>query len=198
MPINLSNERTVNKPSKKTFLEKLSIEYELNINDLMAYYSYILFRSSEGRARMRMRYIDLAISIVLLGCTVLIWIFIHDRWLTVVIGTGAVLMFFYSIYLLLFVRIRWKKIFVKTSSDGRNRLIGKHKLSITPTAITDITDVGESTILWGTVESVIIIDTYLFITGGLGPYILPQKAFPSSEAFKEFAEVAATYSQAAK
>jgi hypothetical protein len=103
-------------------------------------------------------------------------------------------LFFFSLFL---TGRMFKSAVLKSYSQGKNRLVGKHEFIITPTELTDITDTGETKTRWYTLGYAETIDQYLFMTvRGSGPHIVPKRAFPNNEAFRHFAESAIAYYQA--
>ncbi len=89
-----------------------------------------------------------------------------------------------------------KRTVARNYSQGSNKLTGKHKISITPDALTDITDIEESTTRWNAIEWIASTDQYLFMTvRGSGPHIVPRRAFTNEEAFKQFVDTVNTYYQ---
>jgi hypothetical protein len=77
-------------------------------------------------------------------------------------------------------------------------LTGKHNITITPNAIIDSSDTGDSKTYWGAIERIETTDQYVFILSlGSGPYITPRKAFSDDISFKQFIDLANIYHQGA-
>ena len=86
---------------------------------------------------------------------------------------------------------------MKDYGPNKNRLIGKHKFSATPTKMIDISNVGETESSWDAIEYVVTTDQYLFLhVRASGPYIVPKRAFPDDQAFRRFAETVTAYHHA--
>jgi hypothetical protein len=187
MPVNLSKE--------------MNVEYELNIDDVLAFHLYHRWHSPQlGWFWKLTRYSLLFVAAIeIIFAIVLIIAFGEDMLpFSVALGILAILTFLYSILSPFMSRktLRWA--LTRDYSQGRNKLIGKHKLSITPDAVTDITDMGESMTRWNARGYVKSTDRYLFMLDrASSPYIVPKRTFLDEAAFKQFVEVAKSYHQVA-
>jgi hypothetical protein len=184
--------------SAKLNLEKEKrIKYELDIDDVLVFYSYHYQRPPLGRSRIFRRYILLGSAPIFIIIAAVLWLFMDEQSiLTVTVMIMGVLGLFYGIFSPLFTRKLLRSGVLKTYGQGKNRLIGKHEFSINPTEMKDKTDMGETTTCWDAIDYVEATDQYIFLTvRGSGHYIVPKKAFSNNEAFKQFAETATAYYQ---
>jgi hypothetical protein len=182
-------------------VKEMNIEYELNIDDILAFHLYHHEHSPEiGRVWKLIRRMLLFISILefLIAITLLVAFGKQQLPLVIALGACAVLTFLlWSFHLFTFQKTLRLTV-ARDYGQGRNKLIGKHKLSITPDAVTDITDTGESTTRWNTIGYVSSTDQYLFMLVRFSsPYIVPRSAFDDEAAFRQFVEGAKAYHQAA-
>ncbi len=194
------------KPSVNTNIqvspaEKIYADYELNNDDMLSYYSYNYEQSPTlGRARKLIRRaLLLAIAVELLVAVVLL-VVLGRSYLpfAVALAAFAVLAILYYLLSPLLIRKSLRGVVARDYGHGRDKLTGKHKLSISPDAVTDITDMGESTTRWNAIEWIASTDQYLFMAvRGSGPYIVPRRAFANEEAFRQSVDTAKAYHQAA-
>ena len=116
------------------------------------------------------------------------------------VGAFAVVTLLFYAFFYSFLRQKVaKKALQNQFEQGRNKLIGKHRLSITPDQVTDMSEVGVSTTHWRAIEYVMANDQYLFMpVRASSPHIVPRMAFSDESGFKQFVETAKAYYQAAK
>ncbi len=182
-------------------VEKLHVEYEQNIDDVLAYNFHYLEQSPQlGHARKQMRHIvPVTIAFSLLIAIILEVLFGKQLLpFVVAIGVIMVLTFLWSVVSPLLMRKVVRRTVSRKYARGRNKLIGNHRLSISSDSVIDITDMGKSTIRWSDVTYVASNAQYLFVSVRASePYIVPRRAFASEEAFKQFVEAVKAYPLAA-
>lgn len=85
-----------------------------------------------------------------------------------------------------------KKYVEKMLKEGPNRgLVGRHTLILSPEGIRDLSEVGETSSLWASVEKVIRDPNYLLIyNSAVSAYVIPAKAFSSATDLQAFADYA--------
>jgi hypothetical protein len=180
---------------------EMDVEYELNTDDALAFHLYNYEYSPQtGRLRKLMRRMLLfSIAIEILIAIVLIIAIGKDMLpFSVTLGILAMLTLLWWSFSPLLIRKSLRGAVARNYGQGRNKLTGKHKLSITPDAVTDIADMGESTTRWNAIEWVASTDEYLFmLVRASSPYIVPRRAFADDAAFRQFVEEAKAYHQAA-
>jgi len=192
-----SKNAPINKPTTIKLPKELNVEYELNIDDVLAFYSYNFQRPPLGRSRILLRYSNLAFAILLACCAAILWVIDRQSIWPIFIIIIAVMMLFFFFFSLFLTGKALKSAVLKNYGQGKNRLVGKHEFSITPTELTDKTDMGETITLWEAIEYVATTNQYLFlVVRASGPFIVPKKAFANDITFKQFAETATVYQQA--
>ena len=139
-------------------------------------------------------------SLIGLAVASLILVFFPEyNLLAIALFVISALLFLWAIFYYMIVRKVFRKSVVRNNSWGMNKLTGKHNLSITPDNVTHRNNLIESTNPWSDVEWIKSTDKYLFIkVHGLGPYIVPKRAFTNEEEFKLFIDTARTYYESAK
>jgi hypothetical protein len=187
---------------KDVSITVMNIEYELNTEDILAFSLYNYEHAPRlGRARRLIRrFLLFAAVLSLIIAIVLITAFgQHQILLAVVLCIIAVLMVLWYFFSSLVIRKILRGAIYREYGRKQNKLIGFHKLTITPDVIADITDMGESKTNWDAIEYVAYTEKYLFITiRASGPYIVPERAFKDKHSFQQFVELAQSYYQATK
>lgn len=195
--INLYAKTTGIKSISESPSMKISIEYNLQIDDVIAFYIFNQEQSlTLGSARKIMRYFLLIVFFleVMVVITLLAVLGREQLQAALFIATLALLTLLYYLFFNILSRKIIKGKMVKNHLQKPNKLVGKHSLSISPEFISDATDVGESSISWRAVEYVASTKQYLFIVViGSEPYIVPEKAFPDEAAFQQFIKLTETY-----
>jgi hypothetical protein len=161
------------------------IEYELSVDDVVAFFNQI------GRVlkSISVMAIGLLIVVVIVALTI-----VDEPVLATVAGVIAIVNLLYLILRRNIIRMITRMDY----SQGQNRLTGRHKLSIAPDEVTDITDAGESKAHWSAVKNVVSTKQHLFIlVRGSGPYIVPRRAFNDESEYRQFGDEAKAYHQAA-
>ena len=181
--------------------KEMHVEYELNTDDALAFHLYNYEHSPQlGRARKLLRRALLfAVAVELLAAILLVVAFgKHYLPFVLVLCAFALLTLLYYVFSPSLMRKGLKGAVVRNYGQRKDKLTGKHKLSIAPDAVTDITDMGESTTRWDAIEWIASTDQYLFMmVRGSGPHIVPRRAFADDAPFKQFIDTAKAYYQAA-
>jgi hypothetical protein len=181
--------------------KELNIEYELDVSDVLAYSLY--FHEGSPRKRHARKIIQrvLITGICLTLCGAIICAFVFEGPYLYAAEALVALAFLAFVWLIIspyFIKKIIKNAVLKKYSQGQNRLNGKHNFTITPDAITDSSDTGDSKTYWSAIERVESTDQYVFILPrGSGPYIIPRKAFSDDISFKQFIDLANIYHQRA-
>ena len=180
----------------------MDIEYEVNIDDLVAFNLYYYSHSPQIKRQMKTR------QVIYLGTALLALIFaiiftITKPW------SWHVIVFLYAYFIfVLFAYIhvfkqsnmekRIRKELDRRYGQGRNDIIGKHQLSITPVEIKDTTEMGEQTTCWEAIEEVVneVHHYFLVIRGSSSAYIIPKRAFTSESHAEKFLEKAVGFFRA--
>jgi hypothetical protein len=175
--------------------------YKLTGEDIVASQPYISGESSiTGHQRKLARLSLIVASLIGLAVASLILVFFPEyNLLAIALFVISALLFLWAIFYYMIVRKVFRNSVVRNNAWGMNKLTGKHNLSITPDNVTCINNLIESTNPWSDVEWIKSTDKYLFIkVHGLGPYIVPKRAFTNEEEFKLFIDTARTYYESAK
>ena len=178
----------------------MEIEYELNIDDLVAFNLYYYKHSPQIRQRMKTRMI-LYLGIALFMLALAIYSTIAKSWSSAIIGyvvsvviTG---LYYFSTSN---IESRVRKELVRRYGEGRNDVIGKHTLSVTQDEIRDITEMAEQKTHWNVIEDIVETEQYLYIlfTGSAEAYVIPKKACSDETELLQLKETLVKYQQAAK
>ncbi|MFH0769584.1 MAG: YcxB family protein [Chloroflexota bacterium] len=189
----------ISKAFRADLLKEEKIEYEVKRDDVLAFHLFNYEHSPIlGRARRLMRFMLLP-SIILMLLSSIVSVAIFGRnYISFAVGVGffTVLILIYYIFSPPLIRKGFTKIVERDYGRGKDKLTRKHKLSISSETVTDITDMGESTTHWDTIEWIASTDQHLFMAvRGSGPHIVPRRAFTNEEAFKQFVDTVNTYYQ---
>lgn len=179
---------------------KTSIEYELSIDEVIAFYIFNRERSPTlGKVRRIMRLLLLITFAIEVSIVIILLTVLGQDELPIAIFV-AVLALFTSLYYVLFNILSRKVIkrkMVRSHLQKPNKLVGKHLLSISPDTISDSTDGGESSTSWNIVEYVASTEQYLFIAvRSSEPYIVPGNVFPDDALFNQFIKLVEKYHKA--
>lgn len=182
--------------------KEMGVEYEIKADDVLAFHLYFYERSPQpGQARkLLQRMLLFAFALAILVIIAVLAIFGTEFLpLLATLGILAVLTLLYYLFSPLLLRKSIRVAVAKQYGQGRNKLTGKHKLTITPDAVTDVTDAGESMTRWTAVEWIASTDQYLFMTvRGSGPHIVPRRAFADEQVFTQFVDTTKAYHQSAE
>jgi hypothetical protein len=92
---------------------------------------------------------------------------------------------------------RWKlrKILAAMVKEGENRsLFTRHRIEISPEAITESTQFETTSTSWKAIERVANNEAYVFIyKNALGAFIVPRRAFATPSEFEQFINLARGY-----
>ncbi|MFC1928097.1 YcxB family protein [Chloroflexota bacterium] len=189
----------IDRDAQANLREKMYVEYELNNDDILSFYSYKYEHSpGPGRARKLIRRTLLsAIAVELIAALVLGVAFGNQYLLLILLlCVFALLTLLYYVFSPSVMRKSLRGTVTRNYGQGKDKLTGKHKLSIATDAVTDSSDVGESITRWNAVEWIESTDQYLFVmVRGSGPHIVPRRAFANEEAFRQFVDTAKAYRQ---
>jgi uncharacterized membrane protein len=191
----------VGKNARDNLVEAMYIEYELNTDDALAFHLYNYEHSPQlGHARKLVRRgLLFAVAVELLAAAV-IAVALGKGYLlfVLVLCAFALLTFLYYVVSPSLMRKGLRGTVARAYSQGKNKLTGKHKLSITPDGVTDIADIGETTTRWDAIEWLASTDQYLFMmVRGSGPHIVPKRSFADEAEFRQFVEASKVHHQAA-
>lgn len=181
--------------------KEMYVEYELNTDDIGAFKIYNFENSPKtGPGWKIIRRSAIAASIVYLILAIVLYVAFGKEFFLIEVIFIVLALLTITWYVIAPLRIRRN---LKRTASGNynqpNRLIGKHKFSITAEAITDVGDNGETTTHWNAVEYVLSNDQYLFmLEHGSGQYIIPRRAFSDEAAFNDFVILAKTYHKASQ
>jgi hypothetical protein len=182
----------------------VDIEYELNIDDLVAYNMYYYTRSPQIKRRMKIRkVIYFGTALIILFFAIYITITRSLSWPIISIAFGYVL-FILLVAIYNFnksmIQKRIRKELTRRYGQDRNDVIGKHEFSITQEEIKDSTEMGEQMTRWDVIEDVVETDKYLFILlhGLAEAYIIPKRAFADEAGFTQFKDETIKYHQVIK
>jgi hypothetical protein len=167
----------------------MQVQYQLNLDDVVAFNLYHFSRSKEAQRRIRLNQL---LGIIFVLFIALMW----PRW-----GLGLRTFFFigYSLFLLLGypAYYRWfvKRNAQKTYSEGQNKgVLGNHIIALDSDGVIEISDVGETRTTWSGVEKIEANDKYIFLyTGSLMAHIIPRRAFLNEVEAYEFIQMAQQY-----
>jgi hypothetical protein len=76
-------------------------------------------------------------------------------------------------------------------------VLGEHLYSISETGLREKTDVNDSTYAWPSVTNVVVAAHALILRAGTGYHLIPSRAFPTKEAFRDFCNAITRYSAGA-
>jgi hypothetical protein len=206
----------------------MEIEYNIGIDDVIAFVLYRSENTSPGKSYIEncrkwernkaniKFYLAIGLSILLISVLSLFISLNFVNFLPFTIGLFIIALIFLLCYffyssLLLKPFIKLNKFLLsslqkpiikemkKRYSTGKNAVMGKHILFITPDNIKSTGESYEDISKWDIIEQVVTTEQHLFIIvrGSEGAFIIPRKAFPDDAAFNLFAETAKEYHQAA-
>ncbi|MFC1989144.1 YcxB family protein [Chloroflexota bacterium] len=189
---------------RESLAREMTMEYELITDDVLAFYLYNHeYNPQLEHARKLLRRMLLVSSAFeFLVAIILLVVFGEQQLLLAVfIMAFAILTLLWYIFSPSIFRKILKREVTRKYGQSQNKLAGKHKLSITSDAVTDINDMGESKTRWNAIEYVASTDQYLFMLGSdlnPYPYIVPRSTFTDESAFSQFVDTAKTYHQSAR
>jgi hypothetical protein len=181
--------------------EHQTVEYELTIDDVLAFHSHHTRSSSTIRRQQRLT------VLLLLSCTVVFLMLVTIRllfdptsrpvlhilselwwgWALIATATAA---YFYQ------RRDKWRRrVWQRMIGEGENRnLIGRRKLSIGPEELREAWMFGETMLRWPAIERIVLAGEYAYLyVSATSALTVPKRAFPSDESFKRFVTTAQRY-----
>jgi hypothetical protein len=192
--LSFSKEPQLNTTVRLNKMEGKAIEYALDMDDVIAFQNQ--FHSSRfGRIAKFARYLAIATATVEFVIAVVLLTAFNDlRPFAISLIVLAVLTIFWLSLFPLLLRYLRKDITSRVYGQGKNRILGKHKVTITCEGILDTTEVGQSSINWKAVDDVVSNEQHLFIlVKTADPYIVPRRAFADEATFKQFGDEAKAY-----
>jgi len=165
----------------------MDIEYEITMDDLLNFNLYHLGQSSIlRRFRIIVQFLVPAILILILMLTVLTDNFSIILTLVCVVVSVYCLFFYPSDY-----PKHLKKATRKVCRERINKTATcKHKLSLTPDGITEITVWRKGWVHWKVIEKVVSTDDYVFIyNSAVSAYLVPRRAFHDESQYEEFMQI---------
>lgn len=181
---------------------EMDIDYKLTTEDVT---QFLLYYYDHSPRRLYIRKLKkwslIFITFVALLAAIVLLVFFDKQFLAFVwtLCGVALLTFIYLIVSPSLLRKAFKRTVVKAYSREKNKLMGKHKVSIFTDGITDVTDTGETTTRWNAIDWIATADHYLFITAQSSiPYIIPASAFKDKTFFLQFVQKAQSYYKASK
>jgi hypothetical protein len=172
-------------------------EFDLTMDDVEAYGTYYVHQSPQYRKILKTRrLVAYLISLVflLVGIFLLIVGSIFSGIITVIAGI-FLFIYYYIIFSPSNLQKRIRKVLMRAYGKSANNIIGKHKLTISPDGVTDVTDMDQTTTKWKMIEHVISTDKHIFLTAtnGLNVHIIPKTAFSEDVSLKQFIKESETY-----
>lgn len=173
----------------------MTIEYELDLKDITAFYYYILYKSPApglwSKIKRNWGYILVPIFVIIAIIFVLAFREYGMAVITVIFALFILL--YYSVIRSQLVR----SMVVSSYKNQPNRLMGNHTLSIDSESVTDRNALGESTTGWKDVIHLAIDKQHFFImVRDSEPYIVPVRAFTNDSDFTRFVDLAQQYHKA--
>ena len=178
----------------------MDIEYELTETALTTVQSEVIKQSlGSSPAIKKMRNIWLALATVVLVAFLIGYL--TDRLSAGFLGVGiiaVVLLLLYAFFLPALLKRGMKKALVKPYKEGPDRIVGKHRVSMTAEGVSDLNENGRLSDSWSDVVYVGVVKDHLLVEARQGKvYIVPETAFAEKAAFMQFAEQAMAYHRAA-
>jgi hypothetical protein len=167
----------------------MQVQYQLTIDDLVAFNLHHTRTSQASRRRIRRSQVYGVITVLIV---VLLW----PRWglglrAAFFVGYSLFLLFGFPAYYRWSVRRNAKKLY---SGGGDKGALGNHIVSIDEGGVTEVSDVGDSRTTWGGIEKVEEDEAYIFVyTGSVQAHVIPKRAFLSDDEAAEFLETAKAY-----
>jgi hypothetical protein len=191
------SEKASNPPQEDACISK---EYVLEYKDLHQAVCYDYYHSNQNRRTLevvRSFLIPLAIFEIIMAIVFgLIW---NNQWssFAVFCGIGALLTLIVYIFGSILRPKVVRAIINQKYGQYTSILIGKHKVSVSSSGLTDARKDGGLKISWGNIERITSSKKYLFFAiKGSAPIIAPKRAFTNDGEFNEFIKLAKAYYQA--
>jgi hypothetical protein len=188
----------VNDTQKRQF----DITYILDSSEIIDFHLYSYEHSPQRKnSRKVLRRLFVFIVFLEIITIILIWLFFGKQYLIpeIIICGCIVLTLLCHFVSTIFLKYLYRRLASKEYSKGRIQPAGKHNLSITQYGISDRTDKGESVTGWFDIKWILSTDEHLYLTAtNSSYYIVPHRAFPNEEAFRECIRLVKVYHQAEK
>jgi hypothetical protein len=176
----------------------VEVEYVLRVDDVLALHRYYLERKpSKGQ-----RHWLLALVAILL--TGLLWLYYSlaaggDVMTTWVLTAFFVAMAFFALFQRKLMPAQVLRLMRKQlDEEWSKKLGGWRRLSISPESISFTGKLMTASALWEAVEQIAVTEDHaFFFTTRRTGFVLPARAFPDEEAFREFVKTARYYRRAA-
>jgi heme/copper-type cytochrome/quinol oxidase subunit 4 len=185
---------------KYSLENEMNIKYDLNIDDLLAFYLFYYAHTPRIKRRIKVRKI-LHLSLACLLLILAAFMFMESlAWAIGSLFMAFFLLFYFYFYLTwTMIGKRTRKELLRRYGQAKNGVIGEHEIFITKECIKDVTEVGEETIRWDVIDNVLATDQYLFIAfhASSQAHIIPRRAFENDADFIKFTETVRTYHQTA-
>lgn len=180
---------------------KDGIQYEIDADDLIAFYAYNQeYNPKVKHLRRRLFIISIVCALSLIIVAIVTIIFTN---VGVIFGIILGFLGVYCLVIAIFVGTTlgykiFKRSLIKQYQKKYsmpNRITGKHKLSISSDGIVDVNDVGQNTTNWNGIGWVASNGKYLVLTGADNSIvnIVPSRAFSNEISFNQFVETAKSY-----
>lgn len=182
--------------------EVAPVEYELDREDILSFFFFKHEQSPRRRMTRKLigRATALAVAAELLASAIVL-VGLESKYRTVampLVGVAVLTSISYFVYPLV-TRKAVKAVVKRDYGHGGDKLAGKHRLSLGPQEVIDVSAGGKSTTPWSSVEWIGSTGQHLFImVRESGPYILPKRALPDEEMFRQAVAAAKLYRQQAQ
>jgi hypothetical protein len=194
-----TNVKNISKKIETIFENKIQVDFELNIKDILAYkiFSYDHYIPIIKSRRIMRRVTLLAFLVEILIAVILYLVYNPTQLLLVIIIILiAIFTFLWGLFSPWIIKRATIRAILGGYDKSLNGLIGKHTLAITYEAITDRSDFGELTIRWQAIDQLESAEQYVFIYPQTAiPLIIPKKAFADDASFRNFFETAKAFQQ---
>jgi hypothetical protein len=167
----------------------MQVQYQLNIDDIVAFSLHYSRTSKNARRRIRR---SQALGIIAAIAVALAW----PRWgfevrILYPLGYALFLLFGFPFYYRWSVERHTRKLYAAGQNKGA---LGNHIISLDSEGVLEISDVGESRTTWSGIEKVEENEAYIFLfTGSLQAHMIPKRAFLSESEATEFFRLAQAY-----
>jgi hypothetical protein len=186
----------------------MEIEYNVDLDDFVAYYSYQFDRLPNIQRQIKTYQI---ICIILgnlcllmgIGCWIVFSLLDWSDDFTSILFILLVIIGIFSLINSYFFKAILKKRFLKNVrkqySEGKGVITGNVKMSISENGIHIIHKIEDAKTSWAAVKEIDYNAQYLFFIflGSLSALVVPKRAFPYEAAFNQFYETAKSYHKAA-
>jgi hypothetical protein len=170
----------------------MEIEYALDVDDLIAYHTHNMKHSAEGWVRRL-----LPLVVVPAFLVPIIAHGLSGEWPRV-LQWALVGSLFTGLMFVLFPRLNERGLRRSIQRGDQTRLFCSHRLTLTPSALTDISPFHAGSWPWNAVDRIDVTDQHLFVfTAKNVAHVVPRRVFASEQAFEEFVETARRYFSAA-